>query len=258
MASKKQRLRLRRPFDCDYMSPESELGRRLVEAAKVPPEDAVKFLVAVSKSVDAYLRREAKRKEPGEIRHEITKLAVASFELLNGGSIEGGTQIADLWDRLSPPARRAIEARAVNCQVPTRDDLTSADDHRRTRAFRLIHALCVTGGTFGGSPQMLRYSGPQVKRGKPKSDAELDLCTHLAIDYAEATGRTPCRYHRGSNRGPFVDFVREVLNSLGATTTNAEKLVRRYSERWSESRKVHAARLYRRLRQHVEMRCGVW
>src|SRR5215469_3263556 len=104
MASKKQRLRLRRPFDCDYMSPESELGRRLLEATKVPPEDAVKFLVAVSKSVDAYLRREAKRREPGEIRHEITNLAVASFELLNGGSIEGGTHVADLWDRLSPSA----------------------------------------------------------------------------------------------------------------------------------------------------------
>jgi hypothetical protein len=217
--------------------------------------------------MDAYLES-ARRQEPGEIRREITALAKAAFKALEGERSEGAL-VADLLDQLSPEARKAIQARAVTSRVPTRDDLTSVDGFRREEALELIHGLCVTGGEYvqgrlrptgRRSRRVLKphYSGAPVSRGRPKGDAELDLCMLLAIDYEEATGRSPVRYRREKNRGPFVDFVREVLKSVGAAPVSAEKLVRRHDERrWADLEKLWD-RWHRRLRRLDQMRSRAW
>jgi hypothetical protein len=267
MATRKQRPLLRRPFDGDRILSDSELGRRLLKAGKVPPGNGDRFLIGVSASIDQYLKRAA-HLQAGEVQTEIAALASAALKALEGDE-SAATRVADLLEALSPDARVAIELRAVYCTVPTRGDLKGSDKLRRQEALELIRGLCVTGGTYVDgrlrptgrrSRRVLRphYSSPPVTRRRPPNDAELELCMFLAIDYAEATGRSPVRYRRGKQRGPFVDFVREVLNSVGAATVNAEKLVRRHDERQRTSREEVWVRWRRRLRHLHQLRQGAW
>jgi hypothetical protein len=294
MATSKQKPLLRRPFDNDRISCDSDLGRHLLATVKVTPEKADRFLTGVSASIDAYLKREADRPNPASVRREITALAAVirkareddgrdgthvadvldSLSADARRAIEPGTPDADLLDWFSPDAQRAIGGRAVTAGVPTRDDLTDIDQTRRAKAMELLHGLCVTGGRYvegrrrssgrQSRPVLKRnFTGPPVAPHRPKNEAELELCMFLAIDYVEATGRSPVRYpdrrrDRPGRRGPFVEFVQIVLNAIGAKTMSAEELVRRHDERRRAELKERFDRWYRRLRRLDQLRRGAW
>jgi hypothetical protein len=204
----------------------SELGQALVNAASVPAESVDRFVADVSISIDAYLDL-APQPDPGEIQGRVSPLAAVAEKALAG------------------------DPRKSGLQNPAAEGVAANDAMRRDEAIHPLRGLCVP--SEERRPGRKRPSGrqsrkaveyaladPAVERGRPANEAELELCAMLAIDYREATGRTPIRNRRDDARGAFEGLVELVLRAVGSGA-NPDWLVRSYHEQWAEAHDDHVA-----------------
>jgi hypothetical protein len=112
MTSQKDfRSRLKCPFKEDQISPQSELGQKLLTAAKVPSGKAPQFLTHVSASIKAYLQV-ANVPPPSDIRKEVVDLGSEVVNALKNPTVEAGEGVARRVATLTSEARDSIEWRA--------------------------------------------------------------------------------------------------------------------------------------------------
>jgi hypothetical protein len=218
-----------------------EIVKELAQTAKLPADaDIARFAQSIRISARIFL--EAKNK----LNFPQPRTAIERLYRLN-------TRAEDGNDRTARALARAVDAMPADVRqwlqsyntlyprnIPTAAEILSPPS-RESAVTRLRQILSYGGSVVEGRKRpggrrsrsfkpLLRLPPEQIKRGRPRGEAEREFLQWLAVAYAEATRRPPPRtaHYNIDIRGPFSDFVHRCFELVGAPTGNVTRLLNQY------------------------------
>lgn len=166
-------------------------------------------------------------------------------------------EVADRLEKLSPPARRFLNARKIGIDFPSPDPLR--DVGQQQKACEAVARFCRIGGRV--TPDRQRPSGRRSRTWKtelwaptlsPKfsrREAELTFVRNLIFAHLESCGEIPAHtasiYELAKGKtvsGPFARLVEEGLRLVGATHASAVELINELDRLRKEAHALDADR----------------
>jgi len=218
-----------------------EIVKELAQTLKLPADaDIARFARSIRISARIFLEEENKLSFP-QLRAAMERL----YRL--------NTRAEDGNDRTAQALARAVEAMPADVRqwllscprpharnIPTATEILSPPTRQSAvERFRLILSwggTVVPGRKRPGGRRSRSFIKPRlrlpepIERGRPPGEAEREFVQWLALDYVEATGRSPPRtaHYDIDIRGPFVRFVHRCFELVGAPTGNVTRLLNQY------------------------------
>ena len=158
-------------------------------------------------------------------------------------------ELANLLDRLSPPARAWLNQRgqrpgwqsiygSQGAKLPAANEVRKSTRHE---ACTLVRGLCTAGGRIikgrrrPTGTRSLSYQtvldAPTPSRHFSKREAELDLITSLQLSFVGATGKMPALTARRGFLGPFARMTQQVFHFAGAAHADVVGLINELNRR---------------------------
>jgi hypothetical protein len=200
--------------------------------------DRKRFAESVREAADIYAKQ-TRAPTDNKLRAEIAALYRAAKRKRLG-------HVAELFETLSPEARRLLRNRASRLSFKLPASQWPHDTAQQQQACEVVLKLCQRGGKYvegrqrpsGKRSRAWRplLVGPKPRRNFPKRDAELNFIMWLQVAWLEATGQWPSRAANAARPGPFARMVRKCLELVGAGHADAVGLINELNRRRIESR----------------------
>jgi hypothetical protein len=218
-----------------------EIVKELVQTEKLPADpDIARFARMIRISARIFL------KEKNKLSFPQLRAAMERLYQLNTRAEDGNDRTAQALAHAVDAMPADVRQWLISCNTPHHRNIPTATEilspptrESAVERFRLILSwggTVVAGRKRPGGRRSRSFIKPllrlpeRIERGRPPGEAERDFVQWLALDYSEATGRSPPRtaHYNIDIRGPFPRFVHRCFELVGAPTGNVTRLLNQY------------------------------
>jgi hypothetical protein len=213
---------------------------KILWRAGAPPDRLDQFAADVAASITAM---EVAGPAPVmEVRKELTELRRIADAILEGhdqikrsraiGFVRAIDLLHETIEFLPWGAREELNERARRRRTPTLQQV-AATANPKDLAKAVVRLVTDGGAIVAGrrrgddgrrsAPRYQPVIGPQPRsqqHRRPIDERRMQLIGCLALDYQDATGRSPSRWRRNNQRGPFADLVAFAFERLGLSAAD--------------------------------------
>jgi hypothetical protein len=210
-------------IDCIFSA---DVIAKLATDIKAPPDAVTRFGDNVRSAVRAYFAERA-RTNWKAIAEQIGDLHRV-VDRADRGSEPAAARLANCIGSIDQATRNWLE-RCPRRPLPFPSSDEIIDRRTRKQAIRQLRSILSYGRRPSGKRSRTTFQSllrvPKSSRGRPRDLAARELVQHLALAYAEATGRRPPRRVNLRSQGPFFRLVSRCFKEARITAGSVVELI---------------------------------